>query len=94
MNTYWRHFKLPLIMTVLTLTIMTFVGAALIGPSQPSPDGAPHQSAVKLGQNLGLVGTLILVPFWVYAVLAAGKERREALKKDHPRSGSTRRKRR
>lgn len=94
MKTYWKHFKLPLIVTALTLTIMTFVGAALVSPSQPSPDGTTNQQAVRLGQNLGLVGTLILVPFWVYAVLAAGKERREALKKDRPKPASSRRKKR
>jgi hypothetical protein len=91
-NTYWRHFKLPLLVTVVTLTIMTFVGAALIGQLPPSPDGTPNQQAAALGQNLGLFATLILVPFWVYAVLAAGKERREALKKDRPKPASSKRK--
>ncbi len=94
MKTYWQHFKLPLIVTALTLTIMTFVGAALVGKSPPAPDGRPNQQAIKLGQTLGLVTTLILVPFWVYAVLAAGKERRAALKTDRPKTANSRRKKR
>ncbi|MDB5337890.1 MAG: hypothetical protein JWN70_3509 [Planctomycetaceae bacterium] len=91
-KTYWRHFKLPLIVTALTLTIMTFVGAALIGPVQPAPAGSPNQQAAKLGQNLGLLATLIVAPFWVYGVLAAGKERRQELKNARPKPANSRRK--
>ena len=91
-NTYWRHFKLPLIMTAITLTIMTFVGAALIRPGEPLPDGSPNPQAALLGQSLGLIATLILVPFWVYAVLEAGKERREELRTARPKPANSRRK--
>ncbi len=92
MNTYWRYFKLPLIMTAITLTIMTFVGAALMQPGEPLPDGSPNSQAALLGQTLGLIAALILVPFWVYAVLAAGKERRKELKNARPKPASSRRK--
>lgn len=92
MKTYWRYFKLPLLVTVATLILMTIVGSALVGPAQPAPDGTPNQQAAALGQTLGLLATLIVAPFWVYAVLEAGKERREALKKSRPQSASSRRK--
>jgi hypothetical protein len=91
-KTYWRHFKVPLIVTAITLTIMTFVGTALIGP--PSPDGTPNPQAANLGQSLGLLATLIAAPFWVYAVLQAGKERRQELKQARPKPANSRRKNR
>jgi len=91
-KTYWRHFKVPLIVTAITLTIMTFVGAAFVGPPQPAPDGVPNQQAANLGQSLGLLATLITAPFWVYAVLQAGKERREELKQARPKPANSRRK--
>ena len=92
MKTYWRHFKVPLIVTAITLTIMTFVGAALVGPPQPLPDGALNPRAANLGQNLGLLAALIATPFWVYAVLQAGKERRAELKQARSKPASSRRK--
>ena len=92
MNTYWRHFKPPLIMTAITLTIMTFVGAALMRPGEPLPDGSPNPQAALLGQNLGLIAALILVPFWVYGVLEAGKDRRKELKEARPKPANSRRK--
>lgn len=93
MKTYWRHFKLPLILTAITLAIMTVVGVAFV-PSQPDPAGNPNQRAAQLGQNFGLLATLIVAPFWVYAVLQLGKERRAELKQARSKPASLRKKNR
>lgn len=95
MNTYWRHFRLPLIVTALTLTVMTLVGIFVVPPDQngdPPAADRPHQQAAALGQTLGLIATLVAAPFWVYGVLAAGQERRAALRAARSRPNQTRRK--
>ena len=100
MNTYWQHFKLPLIVTALTLTVMTVIGILIIPRSQPgdqpgnppAADGAANQQAAAYGQSLGLVATLIAAPFWVYGVLAAGKERRAELRASRAKPNPSRRK--
>ena len=95
-NTYWRHFKLPLIVTALTLTVMTVVGILIIPRNQPgnppAADGAANQQAAAFGQSLGLVATLIVGPFWVYGVLEAGKERRAELRASRAKPNPSRRK--
>ncbi len=76
----FRLFKLPLIVTVVALVLVTVVGIGVLALTfEP---GAPRQNerAQMLGQGLAVLTIVLVSPFWIYAVLKMGQERRAELK--------------
>jgi hypothetical protein len=75
-----RHFKLPLIITGITLLLALIFGLTaitLIHRSQISRR-QKEERAQKLGGATALGTLLIITPFWLIASAKVGKERREA----------------
>jgi len=78
MKNFWRHFKLPLIVTPVVVAIMIIIGIATVGQLKGS---RLRKRAESLGQGMAVVSLIIIAPFWFYGAAQFGKERREALKK-------------
>ncbi len=83
-----RHFKLPLIITGITVFIALLVGigtATWIYKAKIS-DRQKKARAEQLGSGIGLMTFLIIAPPWLLAAAKVGKERRA--KKEAERAGS------
>ncbi len=82
-----RHFKVPLIVTLIALLLA--VGGGLAGVTMIHKSGKSarekKERAELLGQGVAFVVLLVIFPFWIFAAAKAGKERREA--REAQRSG-------
>jgi hypothetical protein len=74
-----RHFKLPLLVTGITLLIALIVGVAVVSSIHGSP--ASNQRKLERAQQIGgavAVGACVVIaPFWLFAAAKVGKERRQ-----------------
>lgn len=75
-----RHFKLPLIVTGITLLLALIFGLTAITWVHRSQISGrqKEERAQKLGGATGLAVLLIITPFWLVASAKVGKERRQA----------------
>jgi hypothetical protein len=75
-----RHFKLPLIVTGVAVTLVMVIGlATLIWIGQlPIPNRQKADRAAKLGAGAGVLTGVVVAPFWIVAAAKVGKERRAA----------------
>lgn len=75
-----RHFKLPLIVTAITLSLAIVLGvAAILFISQSSGSRRQKQArAEMLGSGTATLACIVIAPFWIMAAAKAGKERRAA----------------
>jgi hypothetical protein len=80
MQRFWRHFKLPTIVTVIALILMVISGLIAVNWIIRSGQ-ATEERAKMLGSGLATVTAIIVAPFWIYAAYVAGKERRAELRK-------------
>ena len=90
------QFKLPLIATGITLFVVTLLCIGLGVLAAQSGAANLEERAAKLGQGMGMLVAIILTPFWIYAGMQVGKERRNELKtayaKTKSKSGPSRKK--
>jgi hypothetical protein len=83
-----RHFKLPLIITGITVLVALVVGigvATWIYKAKIS-DRQKKARAEQLGSGIGLITFLLIAPPWIFAAAKVGKERRA--KKEAEQAGS------
>ncbi len=76
-----RHFKLPLIITGVTLFVAIAGGIGVITWIHKSKisDREKAERAQKLGGGFAIVTLLIIAPPWLFAAAKFGKERRAKL---------------
>jgi len=76
-----RHFKLPLIVTAITLVVAIIAGVAVVTVIHRAKisDREKKARAEKLGGGVGVGVLLIITPFWLIGASKFGKERRAAL---------------
>ena len=76
-----RHFKLPLIVTGITLVIALIAGIAIVTVIHRAKisDREKQARAGKLGGGVAGGVLLIITPFWLIGASKFGKERRAAL---------------
>lgn len=76
-----RHFKLPLIITGVTLFVAIAAGLGVITWIHKSKlsDREKAERAQKLGGGFAIVTLLIIAPPWLFAAAKFGKERRAKL---------------
>jgi len=79
-----RHFKLPLIITGVTLFVAVVAGIGVVTWIYKSKisDREKKARAEKLGAGFGGVTLLIITPSWLFAAAKFGKERRAAQEAD------------
>ena len=75
-----HHFKLPLIVTGVTLLATILLGLGLVTWIHKSKISNQEKQAraEKLGGGVALGTCLIIAPFWLVAAAKVGKERRAA----------------
>lgn len=75
-----RHFKLPLIVTGVSLPIALLAGIAIVTVIFKSkvPDREKKARAEMLGGGMAIGVLMINFPFWIFAAAKVGKERRAA----------------
>lgn len=75
-----RHFKLPLIITSITLAVALVTGIALVTVIHRAKvsDREKKVRAEKAGAGLAIAVCIIIAPFWFVAAAKVGKERRAA----------------
>ena len=75
-----RHFKLPLIVTGITLALALITGIALVTWIHKSKisDRQKAERAQNLGAAVAVTTSLVIAPFWLFAAAKVGKERRAA----------------
>lgn len=75
-----RHFKLPLIVTGISLVVVLIAGIAIVTIIHRSgkSDREKKERAGMLGGGLALGTCVFLFPFWILAAGKVGKERRAA----------------
>ncbi|MFT5466602.1 MAG: hypothetical protein ACI8UO_001702 [Verrucomicrobiales bacterium] len=74
-----RHFKRPLIVTLIAFVIalcIGIVGATMIFNSEGTKR-KKEARAQQLGSGVGLATIIVIAPFWFAAAGRIGKERRE-----------------
>lgn len=76
-----RHFKLPLIVTAITLVVAIIAGIAIVTVIHRAKisDREKRARAEKLGGGVGVGVLLIITPFWLIGATKFGRERRAAL---------------
>lgn len=76
-----RHFRLPLIVTAITLVVAIIAGIAIVTVIHRAKisDREKKARAEKLGAGVGVGVLLIITPFWLIGASKFGKERRAAL---------------
>ncbi len=81
-----RHFKLPLIVTGITLLLAVLIGIAIVTWILRSPISNQQKTerAQKLGGAVALTTCLVIAPFWLVAAAKVGKERRAARDAQNP----------
>ena len=75
-----RHFKLPLIVTGVTLTLALVMGlTAVLWINQLAISNRQKEDrAAKLGSGVATLTCVVVAPFWFVAAARLGKERRAA----------------
>ena len=75
-----RHFKLPLIVTAVTLLLAVVVGLAAVTWVHQSglPRREKNLRAQALGAGTATATCVVIAPFWLVAAGRVGKERRAA----------------
>ena len=75
-----RHFKLPLIVTAITLVIALVAGIVLVTVIHRAKvsDRQKKARAEMAGGGVAIAVCLIIAPFWLVAAGKVGKERRAA----------------
>lgn len=86
-----RHFKLPLIVTAITLAVAIMGGIAIVTVIHRAKisDREKKARAEKLGGGVGVGVLLIITPFWLIGASKFGKERRAALEAEQPTDAKT-----
>ena len=76
-----HHFKLPMIVTAVTLLVAVLVGVAGMAMIVSSKESSrtKKERASMLGSGLGIATGVISAPFWWFAAAKLGKERRARL---------------
>lgn len=76
-----RHFKLPLIVTAITLVVAIIAGIVIVTVIHRAKisDREKKSRAEKLGGGVAVGVLLIITPFWLIGASKFGKERRAAL---------------
>lgn len=87
-----RHFKLPLIITSVTLVIAVAAGIGVVTWIHKSKisDREKKARAEMLGGGFGILTLIIITPPWLFAAAKFGKERRaqqEAAKAESAQTG-------
>jgi hypothetical protein len=89
-----RYFKLPLIVTGVTiaLAMVVGIGAALWIDRTADSRSRVAERISMVGGGLGTLTAIIIAPFWILAAAKLGNDRREALRlKDAKKRSSKRR---
>lgn len=75
-----RHFKLPLIVTAITLAVALVAGIAIVTVIHRSgkSEREKKERAELLGGGMAIGVLMISFPFWIFAAAKVGKERRAA----------------
>ncbi len=86
-----RHFKLPLIVTAVSLVVAIIAGVAIVTVIHRAKvsDRENQARAEKLGGGVGIGVLLIITPFWLIGASKFGKERRAALAAEQPAKAGT-----
>lgn len=86
-----RHFKLPLIVTAITLVVAIIAGIAIVTVIHRTKisDREKKARAEKLGGGVGVGVLLIITPFWLIGASKFGKERRAALEAEQQAGSKT-----
>ena len=80
-----RHYRLPVIVSGVMLLLITVVGLAAT-PWIKQTGGDTKERVEMLGGGLAILFGITITPFWFYAAIEAGKERRAALNARNPKS--------
>ncbi|GAB5405483.1 MAG: hypothetical protein Aurels2KO_37140 [Aureliella sp.] len=78
-----KRFKIPLIATAIILTVTIIGGLAAITVIHYS-DGSNREKAKRAelaGGGIATFGCIAIAPFWLYAAMKIGQEKRAKLKK-------------
>jgi hypothetical protein len=75
-----RHFKLPLIVTGITLLLAIIVGVVIITSIHSSHDSnsQKNERAQMAGGAVAIATLVVNTPFWLFAAAKVGSQRREA----------------
>jgi hypothetical protein len=75
-----RHFKLPLIVTGITLLLAVIVGIVIISSihNSQASNGQKTERAQMAGGTVAIATLAVITPFWLFAAAKVGKQRREA----------------
>ena len=84
-----RHFKLPLVVTAITLAVALLAGIGIVTVIYKAKisDREKKARAEMLGGGVGVL--LIITPFWLIGASKFGKERRAALEVKQPVDAKT-----
>ena len=76
-----HHFKIPMIVTAVTLLVAILVGVGGMAMilNSPGTSRTRNERASMLGGGLGIATGVISAPFWLFAAAKLGKERRARL---------------
>lgn len=78
-----KRFKIPIIATVVILTL-TFIGGIGAITAIHYSDGSNRQKAKRAelaGGGIATMGCIAIAPFWFYVAVKIGQEKRAKLKK-------------
>lgn len=86
-----RHFKLPLVVTAITLAVALLAGIGIVTVIYKAKisDREKKARAEMLGGGVGVGVLLIITPFWLIGASKFGKERRAALEVKQPVDAKT-----
>lgn len=75
-----RHFRLPLVVTGITLALVLMLGIAGVAWIHRSAGSQREKElrSQRLGSGAATATSLVIAPFWVFAAARLGKERRAA----------------
>jgi hypothetical protein len=75
-----RHFKLPLLVTAITLLLAVIVGVIMITSIHRSQTSSARklERAQIAGGGVAVAACVVVAPFWLFAAAKVGKERRQA----------------
>lgn len=73
-----RHFKLPLLVTAVTLLVAILAGVIIVTSIHRSADSVrrKHERAQTAGGAVAVATCLVIAPFWLVAAARVGRERR------------------
>ena len=88
-----RHFKLPLLVTGVTLLLALIVGMVIVTSIHRSQSSGARklERAQKAGGAVAGITVVVIAPFWLIAAARVGRERRQARHGAHRRGNPMRR---